>query len=66
MTTLQTRLSELLKTFTVPPEKSGDLHWLNANIAFKNSGHRDLAEVQRIIVALLNEKNKQRVKTYIK
>jgi len=66
MNTLQTRLNELLKTFTIPPEKRGDLHWLNANVAFKNSGHRDLSEVQRIIVALLNEKNKQRINTYIK
>lgn len=35
MSILQTRLNSLLSTFTVPPEKRGDLHWLNENIAFK-------------------------------
>lgn len=66
MSILQTRLNSLLSTFTVPPEKRGDLHWLNENIAFKNSGHMHLSEVQSIIIALLNEKNKNRVKTFVK
>lgn len=63
---LQIRLNGLLNTFNCPPEKKNDLLWLKENIAVKNTGHRDLPDVQRIVLELLIEKNKNRVKNFLK
>ena len=61
MSILNNRLNKLLETFSLPEEKKNDLNWLNKSVAVQNSGHRDLAEVQKIVVELLNEKNKHRM-----
>lgn len=66
MNTLLSRLNKLLETFSLPTGKKGDLFWLNQNVAIGNSGHRDLAEVQSIIIQLLNEKNKQRENRFLR
>lgn len=63
---LEMRLGGLLDTFKYPKEKIKDLNWMKNNIEVKNTGHRDLDEVKKIVVELLKEKNKTRVKNFVK
>lgn len=58
---LKSRLKELLATFIFPEDKINDYKWLKVNISLTNSTHRDLKEVQNLIIAILKEENKDRV-----
>lgn len=58
---LKSRLKELLVTFIFPEDKINDYKWLKANISLTNSTHRDLKEVQNLIIAILKEENKVRI-----
>ncbi len=63
---MEKRLGELLSTFNIPPDKRNDIEWLKANVVVKNTGHRDITEVNNIMIDILKEKNKERVRNFLK
>lgn len=54
------KLNSYLATFTIPSDKKTDYKWLLENIHIKNTGHRNLNDVKKILIKILEINNENR------